>query len=292
MALKAAVTLAISLSATLSLATPLDKRIVNGQDAKEGEIKFIVSIRDKNGVHNCGGSLLDSTTVLTAAHCCHYANLTSVTAGTLRSKPGLGVEAQIATFKTHPNYIPFFDKGGLYETLKREKLDKLSWEDNDIAIVKLSTPIEKSNAIEFATLPPAGSDAVVDSNAVAAGWGWQAPRAGDDFQPIVPAETLSKVVLPVHAREECAKYAGFGDRETIICAGGKGKNVCTADSGGPLFDEKTGQVLGITSITIEDTVGESDGETCNRVPGLFTRVGSYIDFINEHVGSASNATTV
>ncbi|PMB67615.1 Trypsin [Beauveria bassiana] len=292
MALKAAVTLAISLSATLSSATPLDKRIVNGQDAKEGDIKFIVSIRDKDGGHNCGGSLLDSTTVLTAAHCCHYANLTSVTAGTLKSKPGLGVEAQIATCTTHPNYSPTFDKGGPYETLQGEEFDKLIWEDNDIAIVKLSTPIEKSNAIGFATLPPAGSDAVVDSNAIAAGWGHQTPRARDDFQPIVPAETLSKVVLPIHAREECAKYEGVGDRETVICAGGKGKNVCSADGGGPLFDEKSGQVLGITSITIEDSDDEAYGETCNQVPSLFTRVSTYIDFINEHIGSASNATAV
>ncbi|OAA34108.1 Trypsin- protease [Beauveria brongniartii RCEF 3172] len=292
MALKAAVTLAISLSSTLSSATPLDKRIVNGQDAKEGEIKFIVSIRDKNGVHNCGGSLLDSTTVLTAAHCVHYGKLVSVTAGTLKSKPGLGVEAQIASFTKHPNYSPTFEPGGPFDKLNSEELAKLHWEDNDIAIVKLSTPIEKSNTIEFATLPPAGSDAVVDSKATAAGWGRQAPRAKDDSQATVPAETLSKVVLPIHAREECAKYDGVGSRETIICAGGKGKNVCNADSGGPLFDEKSGQVLGLTSITIEDTEGESDGETCNQTPGLFTRVSSYIDFINEHLGSAPNTTAV
>lgn len=42
--------------------------IVGGVPAVAGDFPFIVSLQ-KNGAHFCGGSLLDSTTVLTAAHC-------------------------------------------------------------------------------------------------------------------------------------------------------------------------------------------------------------------------------
>lgn len=42
--------------------------IVGGTPAVEGDFPFIVSLQ-QDGSHFCGGSLLDSTTVVTAAHC-------------------------------------------------------------------------------------------------------------------------------------------------------------------------------------------------------------------------------
>ncbi|EXU94646.1 peptidase S1 domain protein [Metarhizium robertsii] len=286
MAPKAAFTLAMAFSAILASAATIDKRIVKGEDAKDGEIKFIVSVRDENKTHQCGGSLLDGYTVLTAAHCIHYGpKLVYVTAGTVDSKTG-GVEAQVASFKKHPNYEPSFDDDEYWLE------NVISYEENDIAILKLSTPIENSNTIEYATLPPTGSDAVVNSTAIAAGCrkdadlqdrGAQSPKDIYSEDEYIPAKKLSKVVLPIHAREDCAQYAGVGDRDTIICAGGEGKNVCNADSGGPLFDQKTGQLLGVVSWSIM-----ADQQYCNRAPGLFTRVGTYIDFINENLGPASD----
>lgn len=51
-------------------------RIIGGEYAQEGDIPYIVSIqkrsRHKWFRHKCGGSLLDATTVLTAAHCVEY----------------------------------------------------------------------------------------------------------------------------------------------------------------------------------------------------------------------------
>lgn len=80
-----AITLAATFFATLAAAATIDKRIVGGEDVPDGEIKFIVSLRDENGTHVCGGSLLDSTTVLTAAHCLisDEIQIVSVTAGTV-----------------------------------------------------------------------------------------------------------------------------------------------------------------------------------------------------------------
>lgn len=77
--------LAATFSATLAAAATIDKRIVGGEVVPEGEIKWIVSLRDENGTHVCGGSLLDSTTVLTAAHCIENKKIKifSVTAGTV-----------------------------------------------------------------------------------------------------------------------------------------------------------------------------------------------------------------
>lgn len=44
-------------------------RIVNGEDAKEGQFPYQASIRLKDNYHRCGGSVLNNRFVLTAAHC-------------------------------------------------------------------------------------------------------------------------------------------------------------------------------------------------------------------------------
>ncbi|KMQ88769.1 mite allergen der f 3-like protein [Lasius niger] len=47
-----------------------DPRIVNGEDAKEGEIPYQVSLQDRQiSSHFCGGSVLSEYYVITAAHC-------------------------------------------------------------------------------------------------------------------------------------------------------------------------------------------------------------------------------
>ena len=61
--------------------------IVGGVPAQAGDFPFIVSLQ-KSNAHDCGGSLLDSTTVLTAAHCVVSGNADnlSIRAGSLVSR--------------------------------------------------------------------------------------------------------------------------------------------------------------------------------------------------------------
>lgn len=87
-------------------------------------------------------------------------------------------------------------------------------------------------------------------------------------------DKLRQVYVPIQARDRC-KDAG----ETMVCAGGDGKDTCTGDSGGPLIDRETGQVVGIVS----------SGVGCGGT-GLYTRVASYISFINENLGDSGTPT--
>ncbi|KAM3433340.1 hypothetical protein NHJ13734_006490 [Beauveria thailandica] len=226
--------LAATFSATLAAAATIDKRIVGGENVTEGEIKWMVSLRNEKGTSGCGGSLLDSTRVLTAAHCLK-SKIVSVTAGTVSKTGGL------------------------------------------------ATPIDLA---EYAGLPPAGGDAVVNTTATVAGWGAQTPielSVGEDGKrkPIVDAETLSKVVLDIYAREVCVakgKDQHVTTNDTFICAGGQGKNACKGDSGGPLFVPETQVLLGVVSWSIRDSKART---LCGDAPSIFTRVGSYIDWIKE-----------
>ncbi|KID74816.1 Trypsin [Metarhizium brunneum] len=153
MARKSAIMLAVACSTLLTTAASIDKRLAGGEAAKISEIPSMVSIQNERGHHECGGTLLDSTTVLTAAHCLGSSH--AVRAGTLNAHEG-GVIANISSRKPHPNYKK---RASVYDT-----------PENDIAIVKLLTPIETSAVIEYATLPEDGSNPVADSAAIAAGW--------------------------------------------------------------------------------------------------------------------------
>lgn len=71
MALKAAATIMLGFAVAPSTAATISKRVTGGSDAGPGDFPFIVSLSEPEGGsgHFCGGSLLNPTTVVTAAHC-------------------------------------------------------------------------------------------------------------------------------------------------------------------------------------------------------------------------------
>ncbi|KID86192.1 Trypsin- protease [Metarhizium guizhouense ARSEF 977] len=89
---KLAIILTAALSVLSATAASINRRIVGGEDAKDGEFLFVVSIVGTNGI--CGGALLDNTTVLIAAYCLW--GTVAVRAGSLQHRAG-GIEAQIAS---------------------------------------------------------------------------------------------------------------------------------------------------------------------------------------------------
>ncbi|KAJ4147291.1 hypothetical protein LMH87_001825 [Akanthomyces muscarius] len=210
--------LAVAFSATLVTGTAIDRRIVGGEDAEEGQFPSIVRVYPM-------------------------------------SRDAGGILARAANLTVHPDYT---GKKTIPEGLGTQYAVIL----NDIAILKLSTPIEENgDTIRYASLPESGSDPEADSKATVAGWG------DLNFGGRIP-ETLRHVVVPIIGRENCAK-----DLETIVCAGEEGKDSCSSDSGGPLFEQETGKLIGIVS----------NGFQCaTAIGGRYTRVASYIPFINEN----------
>lgn len=104
---------------------------------------------------------------------------------------------------------------------------------------------------------------------------------------------LNKAVVPVLARQDCVKLDAKANRDSIICAAGAGPNICIYDSGGPLVDQNTGEVIGISSWIIDPpgtTIADTD--VCGKVPSVFTRVSSYTTFINESLGQGKQSPDV
>ncbi|KAF5138934.1 Trypsin [Metarhizium brunneum] len=242
-------------AAPLAAARPASNAvfIVGGSPAEAGEFPFIVSTL-RNGRHWCGGVLLNANTVLTAAHCVEsQPAISQVRAGSLAHASG-GVVANISSITPHPKY------------------EGLGY---DMAIVKLSTPIEANGTIGYATLPEAGSDPVSGADATVAGWG-DLEYAGQ------APEELQKVTVPVVDRATCsAAYQAIPNMPNItdamFCAGLKegGQDACNGDSGGPIIDTETRVLIGVVSW----------GYKCAapNAYGVYTRLGADIEFIKSHL---------
>ncbi|KID79444.1 Trypsin [Metarhizium brunneum] len=270
---KAAITLAVALSAVLAVAATIDKRIKFGEAAKQGEFPSIIRIHYNTTSVLCGGSLLDNTTVLTAAHCwfeglrTHHSEIVSVRAGSLNKNTG-GEVAKVKSIKVHPEYKPH-------------------WNRNDIAILKLSTPIQESGTIKYANLPATVLDPVAASVVVAAGWMTRAASTvvaagwGMTENNILP-DKLLKVVLFILDPTACLEdgeddpeYTNYLD--TKVCAGYAGKDTSVGDSGGPLFDYNTTELIGVTSFGGLSPLG-----------GFYTKISRYMTWINENLGDVKS----
>ena len=132
-------------------------RIVNGKTAPS-PIPWQVHLRSGSPTGSfgyfCGGTIIDAKTILTAAHCYHGKNLNSgdwfITAGVVHIQDGAGQSVFVEKITLHESWNP-------------------STTDNDIAILKLKTPLTFNDKVQRACLPEASF--VPTGKAVASGWG-------------------------------------------------------------------------------------------------------------------------
>lgn len=81
--------------------------------ASEGQFPYLVSLRTAWGFHMCGGAILNTRWVLSAAHCIVFLEIPEFVAGALKSNEG-GTHYAIGRSIMHENYDfqgdPFIDE--------------------------------------------------------------------------------------------------------------------------------------------------------------------------------------
>ncbi|XP_039991868.1 hyaluronan-binding protein 2 [Xiphias gladius] len=246
-------------------------RIFGGKKSLPGAHPWQVSLQTRSKgssgsfSHICGGILLESCWVLTAAHCIKSGVEMQVVLG------GVDIEKD----EVYDQVVPV-EKAIVHEEYKETPFAL----HNDVAMLQLKvvdTPYcaKETRFVKTACLPnqpfSSGTECVIS------GWGVT------ETQNYGTNQLLDARVLLI-SQEKCKAPHVYGDAldDSMFCAGTMkgGVDSCQGDSGGPLVCERNGThyVVGVVSW----------GDGCGKKykPGVYTNVGRFVDWIAYHLLSS------
>ena len=231
-----------------------DPRIVNGEDAKAGEIPYQVSLQNRDSsFHFCGGSVLNENYVITASHC------------VFGKKP-----REIKVVAGTVDLTQAASQHNVQDIIMHEKYNAADSWKNDIALLKVEKPFVKSQQIAFVQLPSPSDTVHANQLATVSGWGrlWQGGPT---------TVHLQRVNILIADQEYCRLIYGkqhYNIYDSHVCAYDPTveKGSCHGDSGGPLT--VNGKLTGLVSWAM--------GCALTDYPTVYTRVSSHLDWIKTH----------
>ncbi|XP_071768959.1 transmembrane protease serine 5 [Centroberyx gerrardi] len=238
-------------------------RIIGGVEATLGRWPWQVSLYYSNR-HTCGGSIINSQWVVTAAHCVHNYRLPQVSSWVVYA--GI-VTRSSAKMTQHTGYA--------VEKIIYNKNYNHRSHDSDIALMKLRTPLNFSDTIRPVCLPQYDYDLPGGMQCWISGWGYTQP---DDVH--IP-DTLKEAPVPLISTKKCNSSCMYNGEITprMLCAGyTEGKvDACQGDSGGPLVcqEDNVWRLVGVVSW----------GTGCAEPnhPGVYTKVAEFLGWIYDMI---------
>ncbi len=212
-------------------------------------------------IEHCGGTVIDSRHVITAAHC-------------VKAKDGLQWDRIELITGDYSLKSETLIKRTAHQAICHAGHDQ--YLANDIAIIKLDQPLPKEivpakiDDFRRPTVRPGGI-------ALAAGWPVTGPKAGQTY--------LQKVPLSIKDVE----WPGF---ITVTSPTGQMEGVCQGESGGPLLSTTNGyqSIAGVLS-GIEPGTNNYEGEPCMKAgyDMYYTPIAAYRDWIDNVIGLCSKS---
>lgn len=234
-------------------------RIIGGLEAAVGAWPWAVVLKDNVNVQYCGGVLISSRHVLTAAHCIEHPDLV----------PRLPLKATVGEHDVSRSDESNSQTEWIAKALTHTHYNRPTNFNNDISVLVLQNPVDESrDNVAPACLPAENLDLSAGAKLFVVGWG--ATMTGG---PSVNVLRQVQVTLLPHS--DCAVYNEYHP-DRMLCVGDPAgnKDACQGDSGGPLLhQDSTGKwfVVGIVSF----------GSGCGQpgFPGVYTRVKFHLSLI-------------
>ncbi|KAI5705718.1 hypothetical protein M8J76_004816 [Diaphorina citri] len=244
-------------------------RVVGGQESLPGRWPWMAAIflhGTRRTEFWCGGSLIGTRYVLTAAHCTKdtrqrpfHAQQFTVRLGDIdlrrEDEPSMPETYRVEEVRPHKE----FSRVGFY---------------NDIAVLVLDRPVKRNRYTVPLCLPPLimRNDDFIGKTTTVVGW-------GTTYYGGKESTVQRQVDLPVWENSECDKTYFQPITDNFICAGLRegGKDACQGDSGGPLMMKKDGYWMQVGIVSFGNKCGEPG------YPGVYTRVTKYLDWIEQNM---------
>ena len=240
-------------------------RIVGGQ-AAPASIPWQVSMDG-----GCGGTILDSCTVISAAHCLYEYGAHISVGHEMRmgstSKSSGGQVRRVAEIILNQEFLYGHVEAGY-----------------DFVIFKLDSPLEFNEDVQPACLPSSDFfpeyDSTVGDRCFTSGWGdhYYGDWSSYDY--------LSYVRVPMVSNEQCSAmyqnlsyFAGKQMDDSELCAGFPegGKDACQGDSGGPLVCNLNGKAVAT------GVVSWGEGCALPGYPGVYGRITQVLDWVKSNM---------
>ncbi|CAL4106020.1 unnamed protein product, partial [Meganyctiphanes norvegica] len=229
---------------------------------QECEMPWQVSLQ-QHGSHFCGATLIGQHWAVTAAHCTRNIDYNHVTA----MVGGWDLNEKNTEYDIKKVIVGDYHSATM---------------TNDIALLRLvSKPKKRSSRVDQKAIPIAldQRQEVADEECVVSGWG-RLSESGS--LPNILRATMVNLLTDDKCQEMVHSASSYKTFTTNLCAGGGERDACQGDSGGPLVccrkssEEVSGcRLSGITSWGI--------GCATRGVPGIYTEVGHYVDWIQKHI---------
>ena len=204
-----------------ALGAPASPRIIGGPvvpiTAAPWQVYLVI-----DGTYACGGSILDATHVLSAAHCADHGGTAPVSPATsfkvyagvsdvsnLQTPPAGTQVVNVAALRVHPYYDPH----------------ALS---DDVMVLTLASALNLAgpNAKPIALAPP-GSEVAPGTPVRITGYGQSSPSTE------IPDGKFRYLDMAAVSDDDCRNQLP-GDSAVIVCAAAPSGGACHGDSGGPL----------------------------------------------------------
>ncbi|XP_042283245.1 transmembrane protease serine 3, partial [Thunnus maccoyii] len=232
-------------------------RIVGGNISRPGQFPWQVSLHFRSE-HLCGGSIITSRWILTAAHCVYgfaEPSMWTVHVGQTEQPVHGAQSLAVQQIIYHARYRP----KGL---------------DYDIALMKLTNSLIFNGFVEPICLPNHGEDFQEGTMCWISGWG----ATEDEGETSVVLRSATVPLLSTKTCNQPEVYKGFIS-SWMICAGylEGGTDSCQGDSGGPLAceDSSVWKLVGATSWGI--------GCAIRNKPGVYTRITRSLSWIRQQM---------